>query len=288
VQRQGERHEASGGFADVWKGRYRGEDVALKVFRLSARDVATGPLLKDFCKEAVVLKYLRHPNITSLLGIETNMFPLCLVCEWMPLGTITFYLTQQPSADRLLLLADVSRGLSYLHDMDIVHGDLKGANILINGKRKACIADFGVAAFSYTDRTVFIPTQSTDTMSIRWTAPEISDPEMFGLERARITKPSDVYALSMVMWEVFTGRFPFHELGRDSHIINKVLKGERPKRPSQATGIGLSDTIWEVMERCWQPDHHERPAVTTVADALEKAKDVAGKLEAPQQWPLAV
>ncbi|OCH91151.1 kinase-like protein [Obba rivulosa] len=149
VKKNGERCIGSGGFADVYLGICRGEEVALKVWRIRDEEA-----MKDFCKEAVVLNSLRHENITSFYGVETNLFPLCLVCEWMPFGTIVSYLKNQPSANRLTLLVDIVAGLSDLHNMDIIHGDLKGSNILINGQHRACLCDFGLAAFTYGGRTM--------------------------------------------------------------------------------------------------------------------------------------
>ncbi|OCH86489.1 kinase-like protein [Obba rivulosa] len=277
LQKLSDRPIASGGFADVWKGTYHDNDVAIKVWRLHGRDI-TSSVLKNFCKEAVVLKYLKHPNITSLIGIETTIFPLCLVCEWMPLGTLVSYLVQHPNTNRLDLLVDITAGLTYLHAMDIVHGDLKGVNILVNQRRKACLSDFGLAAFRYENRTAHISTMSLAAGTMRWTAPEIMDPETFGLERARSSKQADIYAFSMVMWEVFTGQIPFADLPRDATIMHKVLQGCRPKRPSEAAGLGLSDTVWDIMQRGWHADHRERPAITRVQEQLDDAMDEAGDL----------
>ncbi|OCH87497.1 kinase-like protein [Obba rivulosa] len=272
LQKHSDRPIASGGFADVWRGTYQGKDVAIKVWRFHGRDI-TPRVLKDFCKEAVVLRYLKHPNITSFIGIETVVFPLCLVCEWMPLGTLVSYLLQHPNTNRLDLLVDVTAGLTYLHAMDIAHGDLKGANILVNQRRRACLCDFGLAAFRYENRTACMPTPSVDGGTTRWMAPEIMDPEAFGLERARSSKEGDVYAFSMVMWEVFTGQFPFAKFKHEGTVIKKVLEGSRPERPSEAAGLGLSDVVWDVMQRGWHADRRERPAITRVREQLDDAID---------------
>ncbi|EMD31499.1 hypothetical protein CERSUDRAFT_145024 [Gelatoporia subvermispora B] len=274
-----------GGFADVWHGKVHDADVAIKVWRLGGHGA---DVLKDFCKEAAVLKYLRHPNVTRLVGVETTVFPMCLVCEWMPLGTLNSFLERHPGANRLALLVDVAAGLTYLHALDIVHGDLKGANILINARRSACLADFGLAAFSYENRTAYIPTRSVNAGTTRWIAPEVMDPEAFGLERARVSRESDVYAFAMVMWEAFTGRVPFPSIQRDAAVMHKVIGGGRPTRPFQATDLGLSDAVWDIVERCWQGDRGARPIISQVRDQLEQVVDVVEDLGAPQEWPLDV
>ena len=137
-------------------------------------------------------------------------------------------------ADVTVQLVDVANGLKYMHDLRVVHGDLKGvqtflklytsalmslpspqANVLINGDRRACIADFGlstitgVATAAGASRTSLI---SNDTLmsftgggTRRWMSPELLHPERFGMsvsEDNRPTRQSDCYALGMVIYEV--------------------------------------------------------------------------------------
>ncbi|OCH94856.1 kinase-like protein [Obba rivulosa] len=288
LQKQNDRPMASGGFCDVWRGIYRGHDVALKVWRVYRKETIAPATLTNFCKEAAVCKHLRHPNIVSFYGIDTTLFPLCLVCEWMPLGTIADYLTKQPTANRLILLVDIVAGLSYLHDVDIMHGDLKGSNVLVNRERKACLADFGLASFSHDSKLTVLATRSAYVGSMRWTAPEIMDPEHFGLQRAQLDRRTDMYSLAMVMWEVFTGSIPFSNLPRDATVMNKVLSGGRPDRPYQAMGLGLTDDVWEIMQRCWEEDLSARPAACDVLIKLRKSSESAETLKIPQQWPLVM
>jgi len=131
-------------------------------------------------------------------------------------------------------LVDVASGLKYLHDLHIVHGDLKGvhiffesgtympltylkANILINKDRRACIADFGMTTITgVVPHTSARASQSSlisnDTLmsfteggTYRWMSPEILDPERFGMPQSgdnRPTTQSDCYALGMVIYEV--------------------------------------------------------------------------------------
>ena len=65
--------------------------------------------LQEFCKEAVIWKHLHHPNITHFYGINTVLFPLCLVSEWMPLGTVISYLQKQPGSNHIDLVSRTLR-----------------------------------------------------------------------------------------------------------------------------------------------------------------------------------
>ena len=137
---------------------------------------------------------------------------------------------------------DVANGLKYIHDLHVVHGDLKGvrmfltrnvsvltslpypqANILINGDRRACIADFGLstvtgiathaAAAAMASRASLMSNETlmsfTGGGTRRWMSPELLYPERFGVlesEGDRPTRQSDCYALGMVIYEV--GAYP--------------------------------------------------------------------------------
>ncbi|EGN99518.1 hypothetical protein SERLA73DRAFT_26193, partial [Serpula lacrymans var. lacrymans S7.3] len=87
--------QMSGGFADIWLGRYKGRSVGLKVLRVYGSDNLS-KVKKAFCREAVLWKTLSHPNIVPFLGASTKLFPLCMVCPWMENGNIVTYLKRYP------------------------------------------------------------------------------------------------------------------------------------------------------------------------------------------------
>jgi len=93
---------AAGGFADVWLGRYRGKDVAIKALRIYEEN-SIRVIYERFCNEAIQWKQMDHPNVVPFLGMDTSLFPLCMVSPWMSNGNITTYLKNNENADRLLL-----------------------------------------------------------------------------------------------------------------------------------------------------------------------------------------
>ncbi|KAJ7712158.1 kinase-like domain-containing protein, partial [Mycena olivaceomarginata] len=147
-----DRPTSGGGYADIYRASYGNQIVALKYMRpvqcMSSPDLRRIHL--KFCREALVWKGLRHPYILPFLGVEGDSFPLslCLVSPWMEHGTVLNHLKvyRHTSVDRLLY--EIAQGLQYLHFRGIVHGDLRGANILINEDWSACLADFGLSIFS--------------------------------------------------------------------------------------------------------------------------------------------
>ncbi|KAH0578650.1 hypothetical protein H2248_003785 [Termitomyces sp. 'cryptogamus'] len=104
------------------------------------------------------------------------------------------YLKHNPRAPRLLLANDVANGLLYLHENGIVHGELKGKNILINDTNQACLAGFGVLAQDPFDL-------SQDFFLFHWQAPELLDSKDTDPKNSML---SDVYAYGSVCYEVYS------------------------------------------------------------------------------------
>ncbi|TDL16992.1 kinase-like protein [Rickenella mellea] len=179
IQRTGEHPVAGGGFAGVWRGSCGGNPVALKALRIfdkSSREAA----LKEFSHEATMWRQLVHPNILPFYGVfkgDDSFDRLCLVSPWMDAGIAPKYLATHPNADRVSLLADVAKGLDYLHSFatPIVHGDLKGANIFVTSTLTACLGDFGLSLFkdsvdstlgSTTEAAMVIPDDPAEKLTV--------------------------------------------------------------------------------------------------------------------------
>ena len=108
---------------------------------------------------------------------------------------------------------------------------------------------------------------STQGGTFRWMSPELFDPET---KDQRPTKYSDCYALGMVIYEVLSGRVPFHQF--PTHAIpGKVFRGDRPERPQGAEGVWFTDRVWEVLGFCWASQPEARPSIEGVLQCLNEA-----------------
>ncbi|KAF9648576.1 kinase-like protein [Thelephora ganbajun] len=257
LARVGDHPVANGGFADVWEGTHGGRRVCIKHLRISMKNRQT--VTKSFFREAVIWKRLRHPNVVPFISVTRN--PLQFVSEWMPNGTLTEYVNANPDVNRIGLLLDVAEGLGYLHANYTVHGDLKGPNILVDHNGHARLTDFGLASVVRGLNSILVT--QVQGYSVRWAAPEV-------LEKGdKNTREADIFAFGMVVIEAFTGKYPFSDFNTLA-IVPKIVDGERPPRPQEAQGLGLTDSVWDMILRCWRKDPDHRPTMTEVVGLLRE------------------
>lgn len=255
-----------GGFGDVYEGVCGGRKVAVKVIRARSAGGMRRGMIQKFSKEAVVWKDLKHQNILPLTGVmTTGPHELAMISDWMEHGNINEFITKFPNVDQIALLRGAARGVIYIHDQSLAHGDLKGANILIDQFGNARVADFGMAA------NLFDPAHGLSSSSneiggtVQWMSPELIDPKRFGLEKNMRTKASDCYAFAMVIYEVISGHIPFPKDTKYA-VPAKVLDGKRPEREAH-----FPDVIWDMLEFCWVDRPLDRPSVDDVLRCLEDA-----------------
>ncbi|KAF9789438.1 kinase-like domain-containing protein [Thelephora terrestris] len=119
---------------------------------------------RKFYGELVMWKRLQHPNIVPVRGVTTEIpQSFEIVCDWMVNGNITEYVRKNSKAKPIELLWDVADGIHYLHSCEIIHGDLKAANILIDKDGYACLTDFGLASMIRRNEPAEIPNGGTVT-----------------------------------------------------------------------------------------------------------------------------
>ncbi|KAF7336043.1 Kinase-like protein [Mycena sanguinolenta] len=255
-----------GGFSDVYRASYRGQMVALKRLRTFTADSTSKHTCLQFYREALVWQDLRHRFILPLLGIDRTTFApaFCMVSPWMKYGTVLEYLQDHGQGEVNRLLLEIAQGLDYLHSMNVVHGDLRGANILISNDGNACLSDFGLATtIDDVDSTTGVTSTSGRAGSVKWFAPELIDPTKFGCSKFVRTKASDVYAYACVCLELYTQRPPFSHL-RDITASLRVIEGKRPEQPPT-----MSVELWQLVTTAWAEDFRARPSIDDIAVKLK-------------------
>ncbi|KAJ7607137.1 kinase-like domain-containing protein, partial [Mycena polygramma] len=259
-----DRQIGRGGFADTFRGQYQGQDIALKRLRVyQPEPIKASPFSKSLLQEVLAWVHLKHDYVLPLLGLDEKTFegyPPCIVTPYMRNGTLLDFVTSRndnlsnKQVDQLLF--QTAQGLAFLHSKNIVHGDLRGNNVLIDDAEHARLADFGLAIV--TDATLGT-TSTTHRGSLRWMAPELHDYE---LEFKR-TEASDVYAFACLCIEIYTGAQPFWWIPHDMAVVLRVLDEKRPPRPSSSGppdgAREMSDGLWATVRTCWAHRPWDRP-----------------------------
>ncbi|KAJ7670959.1 kinase-like domain-containing protein [Mycena rosella] len=275
-----QRHIAGGSFGDVYKGVFRGQTVAIKMMRVF-EESDIDALLKEFSREAIIWRQLCHPNLLPFFGLYYLQERLCLVSPWMENGQIRMFLKKEPyDTDQLLsLILDVALGLEHLHENGVVHSDLKGDNIFITPSGRACIADFGLSSIITPISSIQFTNSSRYTQrgTIRYQAPELH-------RGGRNDLRSDIYAFACVVYELLTGNPPFPEMRTEGAVIIAVLEGYRPSRTPSCSGTPSLDSLWSLLQDCWEEQPAMRPTAGQIVKRLLGSEIQAKKTHSVTDW----
>ncbi|KAH8810316.1 kinase-like domain-containing protein [Flagelloscypha sp. PMI_526] len=295
IIRTNEHPIAAGGYADIYRGTHKGTSVCLKVLRLyinpedhASEEAEKRKVIRTFLNEAIIWRLLKHPYVLPFLGISTETFPgrLSFVSPFMRDGDIMKFLRVSPQdmKTKLTFLHQISKALQYLHTLNICHGDVKGANILISqgpdSTYTALLADLGIATFLSSQSTTITQNMTTEQGnnnmrgSVRWMAPEVIFPDRFS-SRSQLKRAEgrDVYAFGCTILEVLSGECPFARERMDALVILLVLQGQRPDKPDSHI---VEVDVWELIEKCWRQNVRERMAFSKIVETLDHVINVRG------------
>ncbi|KAI0303378.1 hypothetical protein B0F90DRAFT_1816199 [Multifurca ochricompacta] len=255
----------------VVPSRSRQADLSGKVFRASGHAVMKdAPLtstsaalgrLRDqsptsqtrFKERIETWLSLQHRNVLSFFGHVKIEDVVYSVSPWAENGNIRDYVRNNYDADRMRLLSEVAAGMEFLHESGIIHGDLCGKNVLINGEGKAFVCGFNLFEFS---------NPSSVMSRARWLAPERITSTSVPLP----TEEADVWSFGLLCLEVFTGEDPYSSHS-DLFVPVLLSQGTPPVHPGPAA-VGLSPKMWDLMQSCWKFKPAERPSMATVQSAI--------------------
>ena len=246
---------ASGAFGVLYRGHYCGQEVAIKVLKTGEK-ASQEEVHREFAQELSILRKVRHKNIVQLIGAMTKPPRLCLVTEFMKGGSALQFLHKHAplKLPQLLKLSlGVALGMDYLHKVNVVHRDLKTANLLMDENEVVKVADFGVARVKSTDGTPM----TAETGTYRWMAPEV-------IAHQHYTHKCDVFSYGILLWELVSGGdIPYSGYTPLQAAVGVVQRGLRPTVPQTCHPV-----VAQVMQYCWQPDPNARPEFEQVVELL--------------------
>ncbi|XP_049398465.1 serine/threonine-protein kinase STY46-like [Solanum stenotomum] len=244
---------ATGSTGDLYKGSFHNQEVAIKVLK---SECLNEDMERDFAQEIYILRKVRHKNVVQFIGACTKPPRLCIITEFMSGGSLYDFLHKTKGFFKLPVLVkvaiDVSKGMSYLHQNNIIHRDLKTANLLMNENQVVKVADFGVACVQVQSGLM-----TAETGTYRWMAPEV-------IGHRPYDRKADVFSFGIVLWELLTGKLPYEFLTPLQAAVAVVQKGLRPTIPANTHPM-----LVELLEKCWQQEPLLRPEFSEILDILQ-------------------
>lgn len=271
-----------GRFGEVWRGKWRGDLVAVKIF--STRDE------RSWMREVEIYQtvMLRHENILGFIAADNKdngtWTQLWLITDYHEAGSLFDYLSRNTIEENTMITMaySISNGLAHLH-MEILgcqgkpaiaHRDFKSKNILVkNPLTGICaIADLGLAVrYDSSSNAVDIPLNPR-VGTKRYLAPEVLD-ETINLSHFDSFKRADIYAFGLVLWEIArrvnvggiyeSYELPYYEMVQSDPSIDemkKVVVTEK-KRPVIINRWNSNDALksmCKIMKECWYPNAASR------------------------------
>ena len=252
---------------------YRAEDltlsqtVALKFLPVAmTRDESARA---RFHQEVRLAREISHPNVCRVFDIGEFEGRLFLTMEYVDgedLASLLRRIGQLPQSKGLEIARQMCAGLAVAHEHGVLHRDLKPANIMLDGRGRVRITDFGLAAFA----------ENLDAEELRAGTPAYMAPEQ--LSGTEVTPRSDIYSLGLVLYEIFTGKKAF-----DAITLPELLRLREKNTPSHISTLvrDIDPLIERVVLRCLEKDPARRPATALqVAASLPGGDPLAAALAA--------
>lgn len=291
------RGERIGGGAacDVYKVQYNGGAAALKQLRLDAVSaVEREEVMSCLRRELRAMRGLKHPNVVTFLGVvhEPSSNVVGLLLEEAPHRSLRDLLNQEQGCvvgvlhQQMSLAIGIAKGMAYLHELFVLHHDLKSGNVRTLLPIARCLLPAGLSAWTvYVARGLcmlqvlvhsdsfgtYLPKLSdfgqayaaagttgggsmrADACTVAYAAPEQGD--------GTITVKSEVYSYGIVLWELLHGAKPWAKCTMVK-IVNSVAQGQRPP-------VNVPESLLrQTMVSCWQPDPDSRPSFPDVVCRL--------------------
>ncbi|KAA1467039.1 WD40 repeat-like protein [Dentipellis sp. KUC8613] len=256
-----ERSIGIGSFSTVYRGTWRNRTVAIKM-------LADATPKNLFVKEAELWKTFSHPNIVPLLGASSASSnpPWFFVSPYYKHGNLVKFLKDLPVVHEAIILRcmqEIAVGMVYLHEHDILHGDLKAVNVLVDDNMGCVITDFGQSEMR--SEVFRLSRQPVTRGTLRWQAPEL----MRGA--SVMTREIDVYAYAITCVEILSkGGLPW-PLQDDEAVRHLVLvKNQAP--PIVWDNVALSGPLSEILAACWNADPTQRPSFGQALENLRQLR----------------
>ncbi|PIA52825.1 hypothetical protein AQUCO_01000594v1 [Aquilegia coerulea] len=260
----------SGGFGNVYKGGFpNGVPVAIKILKTTRVDI----MEKQFEAEVSTMGRTYHRNLIKLYGYCYEANTKALIYEYMENGsldTILFKKKLDLKWEKLYTIAiEIARGISYLHescDPQIIHHDIKPANVLLDSNLSPKVIDFGMARLNR-EKSQFAQTGVRGTRG--YVAPEITQ-----IELGKISYRCDVFSYGMMLFDILGSKRTKEDKGWLPGQVWEKFREKQLGNFLKDCGIKGNDKLSaRILSRvalmCAEYNPKNRPSMSTVVKMLE-------------------
>ena len=260
-----------GGMGDVYRAddTKLGQPVALKF----VRGTLSAELLERLYAEVRIGRQVSHPAVCRLhdvVEVDGQTFLAMEYVDGEDLASLLARIGRLPADKALDVARDLCSGLAAMHDKGIVHRDLKPANVMIDGRGRARLTDFGLAV------TLAEPGKFAFAGTPAYMSPE-------QLAGGALTPSSDLYALGLILYEMLTGR-RFYEAKTLGELDSQHREAKPPRLGSLARET--EPRVERIVQQCLDEDPRNRPASARAVLSLLPGSDPMEAALAAGETPL--
>ncbi|XP_077867939.1 fibroblast growth factor receptor 4-like [Saccoglossus kowalevskii] len=254
--------------AKVW-GIYGNDGETMVAARVLRKDTPQH-VIHGLLHQLMLLSQIdTHPNIATMIGCCTTSEPYYFMTEYVKNGDLQSFLENNypgdtsnqktlKSRDLITMALQIARGMAYLANKRVIHGNLTTSNVLLDDDMVCKLTNIGRVENPVTQA----PMKTDD--NLRWMSPET-------IRTARYTTYSDVWSFGIVLWEIVNfGATPYPG-DSNSKVIARVERGEVMVKPKHC-----SQELYYVMTRCWNDSPTRRP---TFNDLMRTLDDMTNDIE---------
>lgn len=262
----------AGAFSVVWRGIQPSVDRPVAIKQIRSELASQPEFIRRFEAEAHLVARIEHPHIVPLIDYWRDPDAAYLVMRWLPGGTLERLLDDGPlTVERTLEVAEqIGAALSAAHAHDIIHRDVKSANVMFDDGGNAFLTDFGIALEA--------AESSGPAAALSTGSPAYASPEQ--LRREPLGPASDIFSLAVVVYECLAGRTPF----ADSASAELLLHRQLHEVPASVTEVrsDLPPHVADAVARALAKDPADRfDSVGAFIDALRSPVASSAQVTAP-------
>jgi len=258
-----------GGMGEVYRADDLSLDQPVALKFLPEALALNEDAIARFRNEVRIARQVSHPNVCRVYDMGEMEGQYFLSMEYVDgedLGSLLRRIGRLPTDKALEIARKLCAGLAAAHEKGVLHRDLKPANVMLDARGQVLLTDFGLAALA----------EGIEAAEIRNGTPAYMAPEQLAGEE--VTVRSDIYALGLVLYEIFTGKLPF-----ESTTLAGLMRAQRESSPVSPASLvrDLDPMVERVILRCLNPKPSLRPpSALAVAAALPGGDPLAAALAA--------